>query len=132
VLGDRPRQFTLEQLELTHALASLTAAAIERARLQEVEADRHRLDGALLAVRTIAHELNNALMPVVGYAELLGEEPGLTPEGRRRLADILAGAERAVETVRRLQRLTRLRAASPATLRGPELLDLSRDTGRDS
>ena len=41
------------------------------------ECETAKLDGALLVARTTAHEINNALGPVVGYADLMGLRPAV-------------------------------------------------------
>ena len=96
------------------------------ARLREAE-QRGRMEGALLVARTVAHELNNALSPVVGYAELLALEPAIaaSPTAARYVALIAEAADDAVDKVARLQHVTRL-DAPPTTMTpfGP-VLDLS-------
>lgn len=57
----------------------------------------------------VAHDLNNALNPIVAFAELI-KEHGDQPEKVRTYADrILMAAQAGAETVRRIQRFTRRR-----------------------
>ncbi|HEX7117249.1 MAG TPA: response regulator [Longimicrobiales bacterium] len=57
----------------------------------------------------VAHDLNNALNPIVAFAELI-KEHGDRPERVRTYADrILMAAQGGAETVRRIQRFTRHR-----------------------
>ena len=91
-------------------------------------AERARLDGALLVARTAAHQLNNALSPIVGYAELLAMLPSVRndPTARSYAALIAESATGAAQLVQRLQRIVRLEE-TPSPL-GPDkpLLDLDR------
>jgi PAS domain S-box-containing protein len=89
-----------------------------------------RLEGALLVARTAAHEINNALTPVVAAAELLPMRPGIAsdPEVAALVSAMAEGAARAADWVARLQRITRIQVA--ASTMGPDrpLLDLDRST----
>ena len=110
--------------EVAHARAALAH--------QHDNAERARLDGALLVARTAAHQLNNALSPIVGYAELLSMLPGVRDNATARSYAALIGesASAAAELVQRLQRIVRLEE-TPSPL-GPDkpLLDLDRSADR--
>lgn len=110
------RPYTAEEVELAQAFAGQAAVAIENARLyddvqqrmkqlqaaqlQLVQSSRLAAIGELAA--GVAHELNNPLTSVLGFAELLAERDGLTPEDRRDLETIIAEAYRARDIVRGL------------------------------
>ena len=134
---------TLERLEAeqggrdgdgSQARRLLQEAAAELSRARHALAHEHeaseraRLDGALLVARTAAHQLNNALSPIVGYAELLDMLPSVRnePTARSYVALISESATVAADLVQRLQRIVRLEEA-PSPL-GPDkpLLDLDR------
>lgn len=99
------------------ALAAFDGHEAERRRLAALaeaeRAGRERLAGALLVARTAAHELNNALMPVVGGAELLAlrargaGDPALAAAA----SQVQAAAEQVAEKVDQLQGLVRLEPA---------------------
>ena len=112
---------------LQEAAAELSNARHALAHEHEVS-QRARLDGALLVARTAAHQLNNALAPIVGYAELLAMLPSVRadPTARSYAALISESAGVAADLVQRLQRIVRLEEA-PSPL-GPDkpLLDLDR------
>jgi len=89
--------------------------------------EQARLNGALLVARTAAHEINNALSPVAGYAELLTLHPAVQDDPvlgnyARRIGD---AAHEAAAKVRQLQSMVRL--AETTALFGPDtpLLDLA-------
>ena len=112
---------------IDEASAELRLARSELER-QDESAQRARLDGALLVARTAAHQLNNALSPIVGYAELLGMLPPVRRDPTARSYATLIGesASNAADLVQRLQRIVRLEE-TPSPL-GPDkpLLDLDR------
>ncbi|HEV2124183.1 MAG TPA: GAF domain-containing protein [Chloroflexota bacterium] len=126
--------FTHEDLLIAEALATLAGAAILRVRLEaerrQADEARARLDGALLVTRTVAHEINNALSPVVGFAELLAERPSVSSDPTAKLyANLIStSAHEAADKVIQLQRIVRLEE-TPSVL-GPDmpLLDLDRST----
>ena len=96
----------------------------------EQHAERLRLDGALLVARTAAHELNNALSPVLGFAELLATRPAAAadPMVAQYVRHISEAAAQAADIVRRLQNITRLEEDESAL--GPDfpILDLERSS----
>jgi DNA-binding response OmpR family regulator len=103
---------------------------------RRIEAERAaqesaRLEGVLLAARTAAHEVNNALALPVGFAELLLLNPIVSadPTLRDQITAIRDQAQRASDVLHRLQRVIRLEEA-PSGL-GPDrpLLDLEKSVG---
>jgi DNA-binding NarL/FixJ family response regulator len=95
-------------------LARTLVAMMERRRLadalSEAQQQRVRLDGALLMARTVAHEINNALAPVVGFADLLEAAPEVATNPRLAsyVRAIQQGGTEAAQRIARLQRITRL------------------------
>ena len=112
-------------IEEASAEVALARAALAT---QDGAAQAARLDGALLVARTAAHQLNNALSPIVGYAELLSLLPAVRSDPTARTYATLIGesAAGASNLVQRLQRIVRLEE-TPSPL-GPDkpLLDLDR------
>ncbi|CAA9303382.1 MAG: hypothetical protein AVDCRST_MAG77-5861 [uncultured Chloroflexi bacterium] len=115
--------------DLTPALLSrVLRYAVARAHATRAALERQRLEGALLVARTVAHEINNALAPVVGYTDLLSIRPAVAGDAMamayvRRIAD--AGTDISAK-VQRLQCIIRLEV-TPSAL-GPDqpLLDVER------
>jgi len=111
-----PRAFSTEDESLAMILATQAASAIENARLvsdlqrslEDLKATQERLiQSAKLSaigqlVAGMAHELNNPLTAVMGYAELLQTSDGASQAIRSDLREIHAHAERAARIVRNL------------------------------
>jgi PAS domain S-box-containing protein len=104
----------------------------ERVGAEQERAATARLEGALLVARTVAHELNNALSPVAGYAELLAmraaERNDQVAAGYARL--IAEAAELAATKVGNLQRIVRLEPTVSSDPTVPVTLDLERSTSQ--
>ena len=133
----QPGFFSDADLLLAQALAAYAGAAIERLRTEEAQraaaAGQARLDGALLVARTVAHEINNAISPVLGFAELLALRPAVAAD-RSAAAYTRHIAEAATETaakIRRLQQIVRLEHADIAFGSGVSVLDLERSAQPD-
>ena len=74
---------------------------LENSQKQIIQQERLRALGEMTS--GVAHDFNNALSPVLGYAELLLADPKLPPEFRDRLKWIHTGARDAAAVVSRLQ-----------------------------
>lgn len=94
-------RFTEADGESLEMLAGLAAAAL-------VGIERARLEGALLAIRTAEHELNNRLALVVGYTELIAEDPALPPHLGSMAHEALGAAQSAASILESLQDLHQL------------------------
>src|SRR5438045_9056836 len=80
-----------------------------------------RLEGVRLAARTLEHHLTNHLTLTVGYAELIAEDPEL-PERLREMAhQVLESAQAAVESVRRMRDIEKIKLIDPGISGGPSL-----------
>ncbi|HEU5317629.1 MAG TPA: GAF domain-containing protein [Chloroflexota bacterium] len=125
-----PGYFTSTDLALAEALAAHAGAVLERIQQETARHERARLDGAMLVARTVAHEINNALSPIVGYAELLGQRPGVVsdPPAADYVRLICEAAEDAAGKVSRLQRIVRLREEPSPLGADQPILDMDRST----
>ncbi len=111
-----PHEFDEAELRILGLLADQAAAAIENARLyQDLQQQMHRLREAqaklvqsarLAAIGElaagVAHELNNPLTSVIGFAEILLEEMEPDSPYRRDVERILAEARRAGDIIQDL------------------------------
>jgi PAS domain S-box-containing protein len=99
---------------LRHANARLAGALeeLQTAQDQVVQQERLRALGQMAA--GVAHDLNNALAPVVGFGDLLLEAPGVLedPERVRRFVELIrTGAQDAAAVVARMRAFYRPREA---------------------
>jgi len=88
-----------------------------------VRDDGARLDGVLLAARTMEHYVNNRLTLTVGFAELIALHPRLPSELREWAQMALTGAQDAAALIQKLGRVTRLYESAGS---GGTILDLER------
>jgi signal transduction histidine kinase len=86
----------------------LHRALRDRAAAEQQLAEAARLEGVLLAARTMQHEINNQLGVTVGYTELLAQDSSLSYEQREMAQNALHGAERASALLNRLRKITRV------------------------
>ena len=119
-----------EDRSVLELFAAHAAQALERARISEERAERARLEGALLVARTVAHEINNAMAPITGYAELLSLSPVVASDEKmvgfaRR---ILWASTDVAAKVKLLQKIIRLEETESPLGPDQTLLDLERST----
>src|ERR671935_1477067 len=81
--------------------------------------DSARLEGVRLAARTLEHHLTNHLTLTVGYAELIAEDPELPERLRDMARQVLESSQAAVECVRRMRQIDRVRLTDQNLPGGP-------------
>jgi two-component system sensor histidine kinase KdpD len=121
ILGVRPEGpegFSPDQVHLLEAVASQTAAALERAKLAEdaqraqVDVETERLRNALLS--SVSHDLRTPLAAITGAAStLLDDADAMRADTRRELTEtIFEEADRLNRLVRNLLDMTRLQSGA--------------------
>ena len=110
------------------AMLEINTDITERRRLEGERAERARLEGVVLAARTMEHELNNKLTPTAGYAALLARDPTLPAHLRRAANQALEGAQEASRILNRLRQLTTIQEKEWGANVGPTI-DLSGESG---
>ena len=97
------RKTTELALRDTNLRLERTMGQLEKAQQQVVQEERARALGEMAS--GIAHEFNNTLMPIVGYAQLLAEDPDLLNGETSRLyvENIRIAANDATEVASRMQ-----------------------------
>ncbi len=98
----RPEGFTIFFRDVTE-LKSVNEQLAQAQRMESVG----RLTGG------IAHDFNNLLTVVVGGTEALGDEPGLSDEGREMLSLVARAAARGAELTHQLLAFSRLQPLAP-------------------
>jgi CheY-like chemotaxis protein len=93
---------------LSAAVGQAVRQAGERGRLAEAETEARRLEGVKLAVREVAHLLNNDLALAVGTLELLLEDRGLSAGTQEGMQTALVACSAASEHLAKFQRVVRV------------------------
>jgi CheY-like chemotaxis protein len=122
------RALTFANARLAEQAGALTDALQRRERAETELARRSRCEGSLLVARTVAHELNNALSPVVGFADLLRQRPSVSADSSAATfaAAIADAGELAMRKIQRLQLATSLEDPPIQVAAGMLVLDLER------
>jgi len=111
---------------LRREIRAKEAIEVERRTLEEQLRRRHRLETVGTLAGGVAHEFNNALVPIILYTEsLLLDAPPEGPE-REQLDGILSAARRAREIVRKV--LTFSRSFQPSRLEPVRLEAVAEET----
>lgn len=108
----------------------------ERVQLQEQVRSMQQLEAIGRLAGGIAHDFNNLMNIVLGHAELLSAEPGLTEQGKDGLVQIRRAGERAAALTRQLLAFGRKQVLQPKVLNLNEIVAdvqkmLSRVIGED-
>jgi integral membrane sensor domain MASE1 len=119
----------LDVFMLSAAVTALWVAALfaERRALETDQVIRARLEGVLLAARTMEHQLGNKLALTLGWTELLAANPALPTTLRPAAEEALDGAQQATVILRQLQALSRVEEADWGP-NVPATIDLTRST----
>lgn len=137
VFHPKPGFYTAEHSALLLGFASQAAAAIENARLYDqlrmqmeelhraqarlIQAEKLSAIGQLIS--GVAHELNNPLTSVLGYAQMLMRRSSLDDDARHQLERIATQAARAARIVRNLLDFAREQPPAKRWIHLNDLLD---------
>jgi signal transduction histidine kinase/ActR/RegA family two-component response regulator len=104
--------FSMDDLKLADGIAKQAAVAIELHRTQRHIIEQERLNAVGKMASGLAHDFNNALVPISGYAEMLLEHQDILQDqakATRYLKLIMTGVEDAASVVSRLREFYRKR-----------------------
>ena len=119
VLGahaDRPREFTHDDIHFLQAVAHILGTAVDRDRAETTLRQSQRLESVGRLAGGVAHDFNNVLTAIFGYADLLAEELPADSPGREDLREIRTAAERAAGLTRQLLAFSRQQVLQPVVL----------------
>jgi signal transduction histidine kinase/ActR/RegA family two-component response regulator len=104
--------FSMDDLKLADGIAKQAAVAIELHRSQRHIIEQERLNAVGKMASGLAHDFNNALVPISGYAEMLLEHQDILKDqakATKYLKLIMTGVEDAASVVSRLREFYRKR-----------------------
>ncbi|MFN8647678.1 MAG: two-component regulator propeller domain-containing protein [Gemmatimonadales bacterium] len=125
-VAERTRDLELarETLEarVEQRTAQLAAELAERKRLEGQLVQAQKLEGLGRLAGGVAHEINNSMVGVLGYAELAEQQIAGHPEALDDLRQIRLAGERVARITRQLLSFARAQQATQATVRLPDVL----------
>ncbi|MDH3889994.1 MAG: hypothetical protein OEV49_02835 [candidate division Zixibacteria bacterium] len=95
----------LEALSALLALNSAAAGLTQKLPTGRQALDQAKVEGIHQTAVTANHEINNALTPILGIANLLRTGPGVTPDMKEKLQKIESSADRIRSVLQRLMRV---------------------------
>jgi two-component system, NtrC family, sensor kinase len=113
---------SLEKSELRRTVLELQATKRKLEQMQAQLIQSEKLAGVGQLAAGIAHELNNPLSGVMGFAQLLLEEPGFTPQQRQDLETINTLTQRCRTIIQNLLQFSRRTAPKSEPLNLSPLL----------
>ena len=90
------------------AFNDITERKRAEASMQQARQMEHRLEGVKLAVREVAHLINNDLALAVGTVDLLQYDPSLSPEVLEGLRTVAAALDAAAQHLAKFHRVVRV------------------------
>jgi signal transduction histidine kinase/DNA-binding response OmpR family regulator len=94
-------------LEVFGPIGSLVGHCLERKHLEEQLRHSQKMDAIGHLAGGVAHDFNNILTVIQGYAQLLKNKPGLDPSAMEGLTQIAMAADRAASLTRQLLTFSR-------------------------
>lgn len=91
-------------------------ALLEKQQLAEHHVATQKLEAVGRLAAVVAHDLNNLLMPVLGYSELMEDDPRITGDSRQFLKEIQNATLRARDITRQLLAFARKQPLQIATV----------------
>ncbi|MGO8678766.1 MAG: response regulator [Limisphaerales bacterium] len=110
----RHREEMMEQMLVT--VGGLISHAIERKKLEEQLRHSQKMEAIGHLAGGVAHDFNNILTVIQGYAEILKHKPGLDDETVEALDQVAQAAERAASLTRQLLAFSRKQIMQPRPL----------------
>lgn len=112
----------VEFLSVGMDLTAQRKLELERRSLEQQLIQAQKMEALGVMAGGLAHDLNNMLVPVVGYAEILLMSEALDEESRNCLEEILHSSERARKLIQQLMAFSRRKSLETRELEINELL----------
>jgi two-component system, cell cycle sensor histidine kinase and response regulator CckA len=98
------------------AASSIQRDITERKRAEEALRQAAKMEAIGILAGGLAHDFNNQLYAVSGFAHFIGRDAGLSPAGRQDLLELQKVADRMASLTRQLLAFARQQVLSPETL----------------
>ena len=111
-----PRDFTQDDVNFLKAIANVLGSTMDRHRAERAFRQSQRMEAIGRLASGVAHDFNNMLSAMTGYAEIVLHD--LAPDDRHRedIGEILNAAARAAGLTRQLLAFSRQQVMQPRTL----------------
>jgi PAS domain S-box-containing protein len=100
----------------TIAASSIQRDITERKQIEETLRQASKMEAIGALAGGLAHDFNNQLYAVSGFAHFIGRDPGLSPASRQDLLELQKVTERMASLTRQLLAFARQQVLSPETL----------------
>jgi len=115
-LGRETREPEQTTLQMCEAIGSLIGQSIERRKLEDQLRQSQKMDAIGHLAGGVAHDFNNILTVIMGFAQILKMSPQLDPESSDCLNQVFFASERAANLVRQLLMFSRKQVIQPKAL----------------
>jgi signal transduction histidine kinase len=123
--GGAAAEHAAEERGQAEAAQAFAASIVESTETEAARPERDTLRYVASLAAAAAHELNNPLAVIMGYAQLLTDR--VDAQGRGQIDEILEALSRVQEIVTRMKRVTRIELTAKTPYL-PEMLDLIRSS----
>lgn len=110
------RSWNDDDMSLLRTVGEILGGALERTRAEEQIRELQKLESIGLLAAGVAHDLNNMLTPVIGYAELLDRGLGPAPDLQAHAREITRAGKRSRDLVQQLLAFSRRQTLSMQTV----------------
>jgi PAS domain S-box-containing protein len=121
VRADRP--WGEDDLRLLRVAAEIFANGLDRRNAESLLREAQQLESVGRLAAGVAHDLNNLLTPILGFAQLLRPEVVTSPTAIEDLGEIIRAAERSRDLVRQLLAFSRKQILDLRPVELPEIVN---------
>ncbi len=112
----QPREFTVDDVHFLQAVAHVLGSAVSRLRSESAARQTQRLEAVGRVAGSVAHDFNNILAAIIGYAELVQSGVPEADPVRNDVNEILKASERGAGLTRQLLAFSRQQVLQPRAI----------------
>jgi PAS domain S-box-containing protein len=116
VFADQQREFSADDVNFLTAIANVIGTTVVRHRTERAFRQSQRLEAVGRLASGVAHDFNNMLSAITGYAEIVMHDLASDNPHREDIAEILKAAGRAAGLTRQLLAFSRQQVLQPRTV----------------